>query len=415
MATTVFFTDTASDIDPGGDLERLLGFVRGAGSVNKVTNTTGSGTNIQVTDSAGGTTLVWFSPPLTGVTISGAITINLRGQESNGQANCGRGILIERTNGAGAVQSTILNAAEGNEFTTSDAANASWTPTPTSTTLNTGDRLKVTLQLRNVGTMGSGRTVTYSVNGPTGGAAGDSFLTLTETLAAVVSTVAPAGQPGTERGGQATVTATIVGAAAGLRTGEAGGQATVAASNTIAAAGLPSAERGGQAAAALAGGAGVAYQVYAPVTFALGGGAGGQTIAAAGSPAEARGGQATIVPGPVAPGGAGLASGEAGGQATVSQVGAASGLPGTETGGAATLVASVTIVPAGLFAGEVGGQTTTVPGGRGGPAERRGGRRDRRGRRGRRDRRGGPGRVGAGRAGHPQRRYDHCGQRAAGW
>ena len=67
------------------------------------------------------------------------------------------------------------------EYTTSDTAkNASFTPT--STALNYGDRIKVTLFVKNQGTMGGGFTVTNSYDGPTAAAAGDTYVTFTENL-----------------------------------------------------------------------------------------------------------------------------------------------------------------------------------------------------------------------------------------
>ncbi|MCA1684195.1 MAG: hypothetical protein LC708_03605, partial [Actinobacteria bacterium] len=139
--------------------------------------------DLQATKAAGGTVVSWLSKPLEAVTISGTVTVNLRGRESATAANAGRGILIERCDNAGAVLSTIVpNSAHGTEFTTSDAANASWTFTPTSTALAAGQRIKVTVKVRNVGTMGGSRTVTYTVDGPTSGAAGDTWVRFTETI-----------------------------------------------------------------------------------------------------------------------------------------------------------------------------------------------------------------------------------------
>lgn len=181
--TTLYLDSAASDINPGAELEKELAFARGAASVDYVTNTTASGTSIQATDSAGGTVLTWLSPPLDAVTIAGSIRVNVRGRESANAANAGRRIKIERTDGAGAVQSTIVALTNhGTEFTTTDAANSVWNITPTSTALSSGDRIKVTLYLGNVGTMGGSQTVTYSVAGPTEEAAGDTWLRFIEAL-----------------------------------------------------------------------------------------------------------------------------------------------------------------------------------------------------------------------------------------
>lgn len=185
MPTRLYLRNTVSDINPGANVERYLMQRMGRTSVNKVTNTTASGTNITVTDTAGGTIVEWYSAPITEpVTISGTITVVLRGLESAATVNAGRGILIERTNNAGAVQSTILvdSTVPGTitEFTTSDAANGAATYTPTSTAMAVGERIKVTLKVRAAGgTMAVG-TVTYSIDGPSDTAAGGSYVQFNE-------------------------------------------------------------------------------------------------------------------------------------------------------------------------------------------------------------------------------------------
>jgi hypothetical protein len=182
MTTTLYLLGQASDLDTNWT-KRVLHPVRGDGSVGYVTNTAASGTAIQVTDVAGGNAQAWYSPPLAGVTISGPLTFNVRGLESNAAANACAGIKIERCDNSGASLSTMGQTnVTGTEYTTSDAA-SNHTYTLTSTTLATGDRLKVTLYVNNVGTMGASQTVTNTVGGTSAAAAGDSYITLTETVA----------------------------------------------------------------------------------------------------------------------------------------------------------------------------------------------------------------------------------------
>jgi hypothetical protein len=139
-----------------------------------------------VTATAGGQVLTWFSEPLTaGLTISGTVTVNIRGLESANAVNAGRGILIERTNNAGTVQSSIVADTTVpttiGEFTTTDAANGAATYTPTSTAMTAGDRIKVTLKIRNVGTMGAG-TVSISHDGQAASTSGDTYVRFTEDI-----------------------------------------------------------------------------------------------------------------------------------------------------------------------------------------------------------------------------------------
>jgi hypothetical protein len=180
-AVQLFLRDTASDL--GGAGQKALSTTRGSSSVNAITTTTVSGTNIQVTTTAGGQALTWFSGPLLAQTITGTVDVNIRGRESATTVNAGAGILIERTNSSGVVQSTILSdrTVPGTitEYTTSDAAKTSTALAITSTTFSANDRIKVTLKVRNVGTMAAG-TTTNTYDGPTANASGDSYVSFSD-------------------------------------------------------------------------------------------------------------------------------------------------------------------------------------------------------------------------------------------
>lgn len=184
MPSDFFLRSAASGL--GGAGQRRLSQRRGAASATFITTTTAGGTNITCTATAGGQALTWFSEPITAaITISGTITVNIRGLESANTVNAGRGILIERTNNAGVVQSTILAdslvPATITEYTTTDAANGAATYTPTSTAMAVGERIRVTLKVRNVGTMGAG-TVTNSHDGPATAVAGDTWVRFNEDI-----------------------------------------------------------------------------------------------------------------------------------------------------------------------------------------------------------------------------------------
>lgn len=168
MATRFLFRDIAPTVLSGAG-DRGVTKAYGSTAVEYITTTVASGTNIQCTDVAGGTALQWYSEPFSdATTISGTVTVTVRGLESANTVNAGPGILIERTNGSGTVQSTVVAdqpvpAAGGTEWTTANAA-VTGTYTPTSTTFSAGDRIKFTLKHRNVGTMGAG-TARFGVNG----------------------------------------------------------------------------------------------------------------------------------------------------------------------------------------------------------------------------------------------------------
>lgn len=186
MATDFFLRSVASGL--GGAGQRGLSQRRGRASATVVTSTTAGGTNIVVTATGGGQALTWFSEPITeAITISGTVTVNIRGLEAANTVNAGRGILIERTNNAGTVQSTIVAdstvPAVITEYTTTDAANGAATYTPTSTNMAAGERIKITLKVRNVGTMAANASgVTNSHDGPAAGAAGDTWVRFNEDI-----------------------------------------------------------------------------------------------------------------------------------------------------------------------------------------------------------------------------------------
>ncbi len=188
MPTTLYLRDalaTGEVTDLGGVLERLLLPIRGAASTTAVTTTTAAGTSITGTQTAGGSIVHWYSPPLYAVTILGAITPNIRGLESALTVNAGRSIRIVRATANGSDNGTMvvqnITGVHGTEFTASDAANGAWSITPTSQPFADGERIKVILYVANVGTMAAG-SVTYTYGGPTAAAAGDSYITFTETL-----------------------------------------------------------------------------------------------------------------------------------------------------------------------------------------------------------------------------------------
>lgn len=180
MPTDFFLRDSASGL--GGAGQRGLSQKRGRANVNTVTTTTAGGTNITVTATAGGQALSWFSEPITAaVTISGTVTPNIFGAESANTVNAGAGILIERCNNAGVVQSTIVaDTAFGTEYATGLSARTA-NLTPTSTAMAVGERIKVTVKVRNVGTMGAG-TVTVSTNGPQVNGTGDTWVRFAEDI-----------------------------------------------------------------------------------------------------------------------------------------------------------------------------------------------------------------------------------------
>lgn len=181
MATDLFFLDTNQTDLIASELDKVLSLSRGASAVSKVVTATAAGNNIQWTDGAGGTALVWLTNPLQAVTISGAISANIRGLESANTVNSGVSLEIRKYVAADGTTPSIGTTTTSTEFTTSETAKSVTLAAPTSQTLVDGDRLLIRVRLRSVGTMGAG-TATLFINGPTSGASGDTFVTFTETI-----------------------------------------------------------------------------------------------------------------------------------------------------------------------------------------------------------------------------------------
>ena len=178
MATVLFLRDIASTL--GGAGQKTMLARRGNAVTTTITTATAAGTNIQVTATAGGQALTWFSEPITSaVTIAGTITPNIRCRESALTVNAGIALAIERTNSAGTVLATVsARAIVGAEAIATESARTA-ARTPTSTAFSAGERIKVTLSLTNVGTMAAGTFNTYH-GGAASAGSGDSFITFTE-------------------------------------------------------------------------------------------------------------------------------------------------------------------------------------------------------------------------------------------
>lgn len=188
-ATTIFLSDTVSSINPGADDERRLNRLRGpavvtyakttlAGPVTPPTNAT------QITRTAGGTAMVWYSDPLDAVNISGNVTFNIWAMENNNSANAVITGELLRADDSGNILSTIATVRTSTtELVRNTLTRYNWARTPTPTALANGDRLAVRLYIDDSSTMGAGYTVTVSLDGPTAAVSGDTWVSTVENLA----------------------------------------------------------------------------------------------------------------------------------------------------------------------------------------------------------------------------------------
>lgn len=131
----------------------------------------------------------WISAPLAAaVTISGPIVFNINALESNTLANATVGVVIERLSNTLSVVSTVVDSTLGTELGTS-AARYTWTATPTSTSFNKGDRIRMRVYFDDnatTGNMASGYTLSFIFGGTL---VYDSNVVFSETLSFMASPV----------------------------------------------------------------------------------------------------------------------------------------------------------------------------------------------------------------------------------
>lgn len=193
--STLYLTDVAGPA-VGANIEKEMWTSRGDGVNSVVRNTAAGWTSpLQWTDSGGGTAVEWYSKPLTAFTLSGLVKVNLRAAASNA-TTCGirAELAVCDSDGSNATTwgaATIVDAATVGGATT-DPNGALGTSEAAVRGYLSGDDLAVTdgrrLRLRVfVDDMGqlpcvTGRTATLWYDGTSGGASGDSFITLPQSV-----------------------------------------------------------------------------------------------------------------------------------------------------------------------------------------------------------------------------------------
>ena len=149
------------------------------------TNTVaGPNAGIECTNGLGDLPCNFTTPGLSApVTISGTVTLNIWASESAAGANTAINVLLERIGPDFKPISTILKTTRVTELGTSSAL-ANFTDTPTSTDLDKGDRIRITVFGDDAGTMAAGFTFSANIgsNVANEGADGDSWVQFTEDL-----------------------------------------------------------------------------------------------------------------------------------------------------------------------------------------------------------------------------------------
>lgn len=183
--TRFYLTDTASAVSVGTD-EREAWTSRGGSSANSVTSTAAGWTSpIQLLRS--GATLEWYTRPLDPFTLGGLASANVRASVSNAAANCGLRITIYVCANDGS--SPVAWATGCNvptypyEIPTTDTAIGAY-PSGADVAVTAGQRLLIRLYLEDPPDvpMVTGHTATITYNGPSANAAGDSYVTIGQTV-----------------------------------------------------------------------------------------------------------------------------------------------------------------------------------------------------------------------------------------
>jgi hypothetical protein len=185
VATKLFLRNTQTHgLTPAGDATWYdMLTTAGSSADTAVVNTTASGTEIQFTKTAGGSTIAWISGrvPSGGFTLT-ATDVDAWLHESNGQANIGGRYRVFKRTGAGVITELAGGPFNDGAEPGTSAASMTWVGNVTDTAFAEDDRILVRFYITNVGTMGGNRTATLTFNAANA-ATGDSFFNINETVA----------------------------------------------------------------------------------------------------------------------------------------------------------------------------------------------------------------------------------------
>lgn len=163
---------------------RRLGTSRGGGAQGITLNTVAGPTSGVDVGSVSSAPHRYITPPVDqDVTISGSITFNIWGSESSMNANVAINVAITKITRTGGAVDAVHTTSRVTELGTSNAAN-NWSETPSSFSLQKGDRLCIRMwgDDSSGANMASGFTFTVRHNGTTAAADGDSYIQFTETF-----------------------------------------------------------------------------------------------------------------------------------------------------------------------------------------------------------------------------------------
>jgi hypothetical protein len=194
--TTLYLTDTISDVATTA-VDREAWTSRGAGVVNDVTNTAaGWTTPIQVTDTAGGAVVEWYTKQLQTFTLGGMARANIRALRSAANfASLKVEIARVDSDGTNPVVwgfwcRNVAEATQGNIATTETAYTVNVSGDDLA--VSDGQRLRIRVFVDDCAeaALTSGITVTVFYNGTSAGASGDSYVILPQSVSEFSATPA---------------------------------------------------------------------------------------------------------------------------------------------------------------------------------------------------------------------------------
>jgi hypothetical protein len=187
--TTLYPTTTGAGINPGSATENEMWTARGAGVTTAITNrVTGWTAPIQVTDTAGGTALEWYSKPLTAFTLAGVVLANIRASELTGGVVAPR-VELAVTASDGTSPTVWGGTSIPQSLTTTEGAKTCYVA-GADLAITNGQRIRLRVFIddsSDVAMNTTGATATLYYAGTAGGASGDTFLTFGQSLTALVT------------------------------------------------------------------------------------------------------------------------------------------------------------------------------------------------------------------------------------
>jgi len=192
--TQMFLTDTAGP-DVGANLEKEMWTSRGSGSV-EATMTSAAGPVSPTQWTSGGTAIEWYSRQLNAFTLSGVVLVNLRAYcTTTVHAKLHAELHVVNNDGSGATLFGVCTmafdtTAGSNELTITDTSTWQLQILGPDVSVTDGQRLRLRVFYDDgFGAVVTGQTLRFSYNGTSASAAGDSWITLTESVTEYVATV----------------------------------------------------------------------------------------------------------------------------------------------------------------------------------------------------------------------------------